>query len=90
MPNGGASRLVERVVLRRVTSRLGFCDVRLPDVHLHGLRIEESDTGALTIRTPWRIDSNGREWKHFDLQPGAREAIEREITQLWARVTTNV
>jgi hypothetical protein len=84
MPDGTTFSPIERIMLRRVTSRLAFADVRLPSVNLHGLRIEESDAGALSIRAPWRTDSNGREWPHYSLQPGAREAIEREIARLWS------
>jgi hypothetical protein len=89
MPDGTTFSPIERIMLRRVTSRLAFADVRLPGVNLHGLRIEESDAGALTIRAPWHIDSSGREWPHFALQPYAREALEREIARLWSASRTD-
>jgi hypothetical protein len=75
-------------MLRRVTPTLAFADVRLCDVHLCGLRIEEGYGGALTIAPPARL-VNGRSWPHYSLQPHARTAIEREITRLWLRTAAH-
>jgi hypothetical protein len=75
---------IERIALRRVSRSLGFADVRLLPVHLRSLRIEESPDGTLKVTPPDRIDRQGRRWPAYALQPGAREAIEREIGLLWA------
>ena len=74
---------VERVHLNRVSPTLGFADVRLDAVNLHGLRIEQGASGQLTIQPPGRQDRDGRSWPAYSLQPGWREAIEHEIAKLW-------
>ena len=76
---------IERVRLHRVSPTLGFAEVRLPSVNLHGLRIEEGSDGRLTIKPPERQDARGRTWPVYALQPETREAIEREVACLWAR-----
>lgn len=76
---------VERVRLHRISPTLGFAEVRLPWVNLTGLKIEERPDGRLMITPPTRQDGRGRVWNVYSLQPGAREAIEREVACLWAR-----
>jgi hypothetical protein len=75
---------LERIALRRVSRSLAFADVRLAPVHPRSLRIEESPDGTLKVTPPDRIDHQGRRWPAYVLQPGAREAIEREIAVIWA------
>jgi hypothetical protein len=85
MPEASAALpVVEFVRLRRVSPTLGFATVRLPGVLLNDLRVEQRESGALTIQPPRRKDRHGRVWQHFALQPGLREAVEREIGALWA------
>ena len=79
-----ARPVAEFIRLRRVTPTLGFATVRLPGVLLNDLRIEQRETGALIIQPPQRTDQHGRTWQHYALQPGTREAVEREIGALWA------
>jgi hypothetical protein len=76
--------VAEFIRLRRVSPTLGFASVRLPGVLLNDLRVEQHETGALTIQPPQRKDRHGRLWQHYTLQPGTREAVEREIGALWA------
>lgn len=76
--------LVQRISLRRVSATLAFADVRLPSVHLLGLRVEQRDGGSLVVTPPEREGSDGRRWPHYALQPGAREAVEAAIGQIWA------
>ncbi len=76
---------IERVRLRRTSRRTGYAEVRLSQVNLHGLRVEEQSDGRLVIRAPERHDANGRSWPAYALQPHTREAIEREVAILWAR-----
>jgi hypothetical protein len=81
----GAQPIVERVFLRRLSAIFGFADMRLPGVHLRGLRVQQRGDGTLTIRPPERQDDQGRTWSAFALQPDTREAVETEIAVLWAR-----
>ena len=76
---------VERVRLHRVSRTLAFADIRLPWVHLTGLRVEEGASGRLTITPPERLDRNGCQRPIYALQPVAREMIEHEVAILWAR-----
>jgi hypothetical protein len=83
MPDGSALSSIERITLRRASAHLGFAYVRLHGVNLHGLRIEQSDEGGLTIMPPVRVH-RGWTWPHYSLQPGTREVIEGEIARLWS------
>jgi len=80
-----AACAIERVRLHRVSPRLGFAEIRLPEVNLAGLKVEQSPDGRLTITPPSRQDAQGRQWPAYSLQPEARAAIEAEITRLWGR-----
>ena len=75
---------IERIVLRRVSRTLGFCDVRLASVNLRSLRVEDGPSG-IKITPPTTQDRDGRDWPVYSLQPGAREAVEAEIRRAWAR-----
>lgn len=76
---------IERVKLRRVSPQLGYAEIRLREVNLTGLRIEQSPDGRLSFTPPSRQDAQGRVWPCYSLQPEARAAIEAEISALWGR-----
>ena len=76
---------VERVSLRRVTPTLGFADVRLAQVNLRSMRVEVQADGRLTVTPPEQKGKDGRSWPLYALQPGTREAVEREIAAVWER-----
>ncbi len=80
-----ASHPVERISLRRASPTLGFADVRLSEVNLRSMRVERRPDGRLTITPPQQQDRNGRSWPLYALQPGTREAVEREISLAWER-----
>jgi hypothetical protein len=83
MPEAPSSLpIAEFIRLRRVSPTLGFATVRLPGALLIDLRVEQQETGALTIQPPQRKDRHGRLWQHY--APGTREAVECEIGALWA------
>ena len=75
---------IEYVRLRPVSPTLAFCDVRLPGVLLHGLRVEVAPDGSLKVTPPERQDSKGRLWPLCTLQPAWREAVDAEVGRLWA------
>ena len=77
--------LVERVTLRRTSASFAFADVRLPGVNLHGLRVEATESGRLSIRPPEQRDRHGRCWPIYVLQPGTLEAVEARVAALWAQ-----
>lgn len=74
---------VERISLRRISRLTGFCDVRLPDVHLRNLKIEECAGGRLSVSPPMIPCGGGRTMPAFAVQPGAREAIEAAVAAAW-------
>lgn len=75
--------IVERISLRRVSPLTGFCDVRLPDVHLRGLWVEECAGGRLSVSAPMIPCGYGRTMPAYAVQPGAREAIEAAVAKAW-------
>lgn len=77
--------VLERVLLRRVTTTLAYASVRLPYVHLSGLKVEATPGGHLTITPPGRLDSVGRFWPNYSIQPECKVAVEAEIARMWAR-----
>ena len=81
----GEPALIERIQLRRTSRSTGFANVRLPGVNLTGLRIEERPDGRLICMPPVTTGRDGRHWPIYALQPGWREAVEREVACLWAR-----
>jgi hypothetical protein len=84
MPDSGAVSLVERVTLRRVSARSGVASVRLPAVNLHDLAVEQRGDGSLRVTPPKYVGRLGVHRHCFDLQPGAREAVEAAIAGAWA------
>jgi hypothetical protein len=79
MPEATAALpVVEFVRLRRVSPTLGFATVRLPGVLLNDLRVEQRDTGALTIQPPRRKDRHGRVWQHYAAARYARGGGARD------------
>jgi hypothetical protein len=77
---------VEFCRIRRLSSTFGFASVRLPQVLLHGLRIQVRHDGALRITPPTTADRNGMPWPCYCLQPKTKEAVERAIEALWAQI----
>lgn len=76
---------IERVLLRRVSASLGFAEIRLREVNLTGLKVEQMPGGRLKVTPPSRQDALGQARPIYALQPVAREAIEAEIATLWGR-----
>lgn len=79
-----APAAIERVRFRRISPTLAFADVRLREVNLCNLRIEEGHDGRLTIKAPEHKDKLGRCWPAYSLQPECRASIEAEIAALRA------
>jgi len=77
--------VLERITLRRVSPTLGYASIRLPHVNLSGLKVEATPGGHLTITPPGRLDSMGRFWPNYSLQPECAAAVKAEIATLWAR-----
>ncbi len=75
--------LVQRVRLVRVSPTLAFAEVRLDAVNLTGLRVELGGCGELRLTPPMLQGRQGQPRPAYALQPGAAEAIQAAIAELW-------